>query len=100
MMLRLLGHPDPQAELKCHSHCVPQDPLLGVVKKPSPPPKKNVSLRGAVDLPECQERRRGKHKSTLREAGVDLPECQEHAGASTKAQKNQCFFLLVRTSPH
>ena len=30
-----------------------------------PPPKKNVSLRGAgVDLPECQERLQGKHKST------------------------------------
>ena len=30
-----------------------------------PLPKKNVSLRRAgVDLPECQERRRGKHKST------------------------------------
>ena len=31
------------------------------------PPKKKVSLRGAgVDLPECQERRRGKHKSTTK----------------------------------
>ena len=43
------------------------------------PSQKNVSLRGAgVDLPECQERRRGKHKST---------------------KKVSVFFLGVKASP-
>ena len=42
------------------------------------PPQKNVSLRGAgVDLPECQERRRGKHKGT----------------------KKSVFFFGVKASP-
>ena len=59
------------------------------------PPQKNVNLRGAVvDLPERQEGRQGKHKSTLRGARMSRT-----TPASTKAQKSQCFFLLVKASP-
>ena len=55
---------------------------------------KNVSLREAVvDLPECSEGRRGKHKSTLRGVGVDLPECQERRRQAQKHRKVSVFFF-------
>ena len=44
-----------------------------------------------VDLPECQERRRGKHKSTLRGAGLTFPNVKNDAGKH-KSTKSQCFF--------
>ena len=61
------------------------------------PPPKNVSLRGAeVDLPECQERRRGKPQKHSEGGRVDLPECQERRRQAQKHNKNQCFFLCHR----
>ena len=64
----------------------------GEVGRDLPPSKKNVSPRGAgVDLPECQERRRGKHKSTLRGPGLTFPNVKNDAGKH-KSTKKSVFF--------
>ena len=62
-----------------------------------PPPQKNVSLRGAgVDLPECQERRRGKHKSTPRGPGLTFPNVKNDAGKHKSTKKS---VLFLKASP-
>ena len=54
--------PSPPPPKKCQSGEGPA--LTKMSGGGGTPPQKNVSLRGAgVDLPECQERRRGKHNT-------------------------------------
>ena len=62
------GGERPPRPTKCQSEGGPALTKMrggGGEGSPPPPSIKNVSLRGAgVDLPECQERHRGKHKGT------------------------------------
>ena len=64
-----------------------------------PPPKKMSVWGGAgVDLPECQERRRGKHKSTLKGAGLTFPNVKNDAGKH-KSTKKSVFFSETPPTP-
>ena len=56
-----------------------------------PPHKKDVSLRGAgVDRPECQERRRSKHKSTIE--SVFFPDAGHPSSMERPVQNPQLAF--------
>ena len=68
--------------------------------KPSPA-QPNVSLRGAgVDLPECQERHRGKHKGTKKSVFFLGGESVAGQRPATPSKKHRlfCAFVLAPAS--
>ena len=89
-----VGGGDPPAQQNVSLRVCPALTKMRVGWGGTLPPKKCQSEGGRVDLPECPEHRRGKHKSTKKSVFFFLVTASPAVGRR-RLQKNTDFFVLL-----